>query len=112
MAATVAPLALVVTRGEDRTFNGTHVTSATDSTAVNISGWTMKFTAKDARGRVVLTKTPSVVSGAAGTYTFAVTASDTTINPGQYACDLWRTDSGNATIMGLGTLTINGEVRV
>lgn len=66
MAASVAPLALEVTRGEDRTFAGTHQTSATNTTPVDITGWTLKFTAKDAKGNVKLTKSPSVISGPGG----------------------------------------------
>ena len=112
MAPVLATLALVLTQGEDRTFTGTHQTSATDTTVINITGWTMVFTARDANKIAVLSKTVTVVSGPNGTYTFTLAAADTNINPTTYACDLWRTDSGNATIMALGTLTINADVRV
>ena len=110
--AYVASLAINVTRGEDRAFAGTHQTSGTDSTAVNITGWTMVFTARDLHGVAWLSKTVSVTVGASGTYSFSVTASDLTVSSGNYPCDIWRTDSGNATIMGIGLLTVAGDVRV
>jgi hypothetical protein len=112
MAQSVAVLALQVTKGEDRVFAGTHQTSGTDTTPINITGWTMKFTVRDANKNILFTKTPSVSVGASGTYTFSVAAADTTINPDTYPCDLWRTDSGLATVMGIGTLTIQPDVRV
>lgn len=110
--ASVATLSLAVTRGEDRTVAGTHQTSASDTTAVNITGWTMVFTVRDAGGAVLFSKTVTVVSGGAGTYSFTLSASDTTVSVGSYPCDLWRTDSGSATVMGIGILSITADVRV
>ncbi len=111
MAAYVAPLSITVTRGEARTFNYTHQTSGTDSTPINIAGWTIVFTARDQTNTVVLTKSITVSSGPAGTYTWGVTATDTTRDPTSYTCDIWRTDSGSETIMGLGTMVISADVR-
>jgi hypothetical protein len=112
MAQTVAPLALMMTRGEDRTFAGTHQTSATDATPVNITGWTLQLTARTADGHVLFTKAPTVTNGPTGAYSFTVTAADSTVTPSAYPCDLWRTDAGTATILGLGTLTVQADVRV
>ena len=102
----------VVTRGEARTFNGTHVTSASNSTPINITGWTMVFTVRLADRRVLMSKTVSILSAGAGTYSFSLTGADTTITPGNYDADIWRTDSGSETIMALGVLTVNSDVRV
>ena len=110
--ADVALITLSVARGSAKTYNGTHVTSGTDSTPVNITGWTILVTARDENARVVWQKTASVVSGAAGTYTWPLTASDTTISAKPYTEDIWRTDSGSETLMALGTHTITSEVRV
>ncbi len=110
--ANIAALTLTVTRGEARTFNGTHQTSATDTTAINITGWTLLVTVRDLLGRVLFSTAATVVSGLSGTYSFAFTAAQTTLEPASYPCDLWRTDSGSETIMGLGTLQITSDVRV
>lgn len=112
MAAPLAAIALSITRGEARTFTGTHVTSATDTTPVNITGWTLSFTVRDANNQIVIQKAPSVVLGPTGTFSFSVTASDTTLSANIYNCDLWRTDAGNETVMGVGTFTILADVRV
>lgn len=101
-----------VTRGEAKTFTGTHVTSASNTTPINITGWTMVFTARVADNRVLFSKTISIVIAGSGTYSFSLTASDTTVTPGNYTADIWRTDSGSETIMAQGILTINSDVRV
>ena len=101
-----------VTRGEAKTFTGTHQTSATNTTPINLTGWTMVFTARLADNRVLFSKTVSIVVAGSGTYSFSLTASDTTITPGNYTADIWRTDSGSETIMCQGILTVNSDVRV
>lgn len=110
--ANLATLALVATRGEARTFSGTHYTTAAATAAANISGWTIVFTTRDLLGRVLFSAAGTVISGIGGTYSFSLTAAQTTLDPASYVCDLWRTDSGSETIMGLGTLQITGDVRV
>jgi len=101
-----------VTRGEARTFQGMHQTSATNTTPINITGWTIVFTARLANGAVLFSKACSIVVAGSGTYSFSVTAADTTVTPGNYNGDIWRTDSGSETIMAQGILTINSDVRV
>lgn len=101
-----------VTRGEAKTFTGTHQTSATNTAAINITGWTIVFTARLNDGRVLFSKACSIVVAGSGTYSFSLTGSDTTITPGNYNADVWRTDSGSETIMAQGILTINADVRV
>jgi len=112
MATTVARIALECARGEARTFSGTHQTSGSDTTAINISGWTISITCRDTTGAVMFTKSGSIISGAAGTYSFAVTATNTTISPSAYQIDIWRTDSGSETLMAVGSLNITQEYRV
>lgn len=109
--ADVAPLAISIGRGQDRTYSCTHQTSGSDATAINITGWTISATAKDDSGTVVLSKAGTVTNGAAGTYTWAVTASDTLLTPAAYRLDIYRTDSGSRTLMGLGTWTVTSEVK-
>ena len=106
----VAGLALTAAKGEAVTYNATHQTSASDTTAVNITGWTIAVTARDETKAVVLTKAASVVSGAAGTYTWSVTKADTSLQAKSYNLDIQRTDSGSEKLMGLGTWTILQEV--
>lgn len=98
-------------RGEAVTFNGTHQTSATNATAVDITNWTIKVMAKDNVGNTVLDKTASVTSGPSGTYSFAVAKADTLLTPATYYFDVWRTDSGNEKLMGYGSFTITPDVR-
>jgi hypothetical protein len=111
MTPNVARPALTAVRGEDRTYACTHQNSGSDSTPVNISGWTITVTAKvKPEGTAVLTKTGTVVSGSAGTYSWSVTHADTLINPQEYQLDIWRVDSGARTLMALGTWTVLSEV--
>lgn len=107
--ADVARLNLITAKGEARTYSGTHQTSATDTTPIDITGWTIKVTAKDEGGRVVLNKTATIVNGATGSYQFSVTHADTLVTPSAYRVDIQRT-SGAETLMGLGTWTVTPEV--
>lgn len=108
----VARIQLECARGEARTFAGTHQTSGSDTTAINITGWTLVVTVRDENKAVMFTKSGTIVSGAAGTYTWPVTAANTLISPKPYSLDIWRTDAGSETLMAVGTLTVNDEVRV
>lgn len=101
-----------VTRGEAKTFTGTHQTSATNTTSINITGWTITFTARLSDNRVLFSKACTLVVAGAGTYSFSLTAADTTVTPGNYNADIWRTESGSETIMCQGILTVNSNVRV
>lgn len=105
-----ATIAISAAKGEAVTYPCTHVTSASSSTPIDISGWTIKVTARDSNGTVVLNKTASVTSGPAGTYSFAVTTADTKLTPYAYPLDIQRTDSGSEKLMGLGKWTITGDV--
>jgi hypothetical protein len=101
-----------VTRGEAKTFTGTHVTSASNTTPINITGWTIQFTARLANKTVLFSVACSIVVAGSGTYSFSLTAANTTVTPGNYEGDIWRTDSGSETIMAHGILVINADTRV
>ena len=106
-----AAIALACSRGEDVTFPLTHQTSATDSTAVNITGWTISAKVRNERNDVIFTIAGTIVSGVAGTYTIAFTSAQLLIEPKSYKLDVWRTHSGSAKPMGVGTLTVTPNVR-
>jgi Tfp pilus assembly protein PilV len=109
---TVAQIALGCALGETRTFTGTHQVSEHDATAVDISGWTITVTIKNAGGTSV-TISGSVVTGPSGKYSWTTTPPNTlTLGVGDDAIDIWRTDIGSETLMGLGTFSITQEVRV
>lgn len=111
MATLFAPLALTAALGEDRAFTGTHQTSSTDTTAINITGWTLVITIK--KGATTLTISGSVTLGTAGTYAWTLTAANSVaLAVGDGAIDVWRTDAGAATLMAVGTISILPEVRV
>lgn len=105
-----ANLAITAARGEAVTYTCTHQTSGASTTPIDITGWTIKVTARDESGAVVITKTATITSGPSGTYTFPVTHADTSIQPKAYALDIQRVDSGSERLMGLGTWTILREV--
>ena len=105
-----AQLSFSCARGEAVTINCTHVTSATDATAINITGWTLKLTARDDNGNIFIDEAGTVISGAAGTYSFTLTHAETMRPRKSYQFDIWRTDSGSEKIMGLGFFTVTDEV--
>ena len=96
-------------RGEDLALNFT-MTPLTD-----ITGWTMSCRVKPAGADspILLTISATITSAPAGTFAVAVTAAQTTTLPaGAYSYDVWRTDSGSAAVLALGTLTMAGTVKV
>lgn len=121
MSNLFAQLALTAALGEDRTFAGTHYTSdptiaatalVPAATVVNITGWTLVITVKNPAGTTV-TINGTVVLGTAGTYTWTITAGNIiSLGVGVSKVDVWRTDSGAATLMALGDFNITQEVRV
>jgi len=107
MSQAIANPVLTVARGEDRTYVGTHQTSATDATPIDVTNWTIQLTVKtDPSGAPVLSKTATVTNGPAGTYTIAVAHAETLLDPGTYVMDIWRTNSGMQTLMGYGNLIV------
>lgn len=111
MSNLAAQLALTAYLGEDRLFTCTHETSGTDTTVKTITGWTITVTIK--KGATTVTKSGTVTSGTAGTYTFPVASADTvSLGVGVASIDIQRTDSGSVTLMGIGDFSIIQEVRV
>jgi len=89
----------------------------TATTATAIGGWTIVFTVRPYFNSPILTFTKSgsaiaITDANNGVFTVAVTAADTTLTPGEYAWDAWRTDAGFETLVALGQLNILGETRV
>jgi hypothetical protein len=102
--------ALEMAVGEDVTL------ALTMSPIVDISGWTITFTvARDVNtpSPKLITKTASIVSGPAGTFSVAMQAVDTSaIVPGVYQWDAWRTDTGSNRRLGYGTFTLLATARI
>jgi hypothetical protein len=105
-----AQLALACGKGETVTFNGTHQTSASNTTAIDITGWTIKMTVRDDSGTIVLQKTASITSGAAGTYALACTHAETLLPIRVYDADIWRTDTASEKLLANGTFAVTDEV--
>jgi hypothetical protein len=105
-----AQLALACGKGETVTFNGTHQTSASNTTPIDITAWTIKMTWRDDAGTIVLQKTANIVSGPAGTYAIACSHADTLIPIRVYQADIWRTDTLSEKLLADGTGAITHEV--
>lgn len=103
-------LSLTAYAGEDYVATGTHVTSAVNTTPVNIAGWTIKATIRNRPGDAnpsLLQVAATVTNGPAGLYTVSLSATQTTaLGVGNFAIDIWRTDPGANTEMAIGTLAI------
>lgn len=95
-------------RGEDVTLNFTM------APVVDITGWTISFRAKsDATQTALVTVNATITVAASGTFAVALTAAQTTsLNASTYAYDVWRTDSGAATALTMGTITSKGSPRI
>lgn len=116
MSHLVAQLDLTCALGEDRTFAGTHYDSdpdtETDAAVVNITGWTITVTIKNV-ALTTVTISATVTLGTAGTYTWTLSAAQSvTLGAGVSRMDVWRTNAGAATLMGIGDFNITQEVRV
>lgn len=108
-----AVLNLVIGKGEDVTFTGTHQVSETDATPVDLTGWTILVTVKDHIGRTTLfteTGTPANQTTNRGQFTWSLSSANTSIASRTYAVDVWRTDAGFATLMAIGVLDIDAAV--
>lgn len=95
-------------RGEDLSLVFT-LTPLTD-----ITGWTIVFTAKTAPESTtsLLSISGSVTTAASGIFTVPVTAAQTLgLTANTYAYDIWRTDSGSAAGLSIGSFTMKGSVR-
>jgi hypothetical protein len=96
-------------RGEDVTFQFTMVPTT------DITGWTITLRVKAALmdPAALLTVSGTLQAPAAGVFTVPLTATQTqSLSAGQYAYDVWRTDSGSAANLSLGLLVVKSSVRV
>ena len=96
-------------RGEDIDLNFTM------SPVADITGWTIVFTLAERLGnptKILNGISGTVTSGPDGTFTVSLTSAQTTITPGDYWYDVWRTDSGNKRVLAVGKFYVEDEVRI
>lgn len=96
-------------RGEDVTL------AVTLSPTTDITGWTLSFKVKQnaTDATALLTVAGSITGAAAGTFSVSLTAAQTASVPtGVYVYDIWRTDSGAATALTVGSVTVKNSPRV
>jgi hypothetical protein len=96
-------------KGEDYTINWTIQTSETDTTAVNISGWTFALKVKSRRSDAdpsVITPTITITTAASGTVAAVFAAADTLLMEGDYVYSFWRTNSGAASCLCEGIFSV------
>ena len=103
---------LTFARGEDIQLDGSFPTVVNGG----INGWTMVFEVKVSPGgssvAALFTSVATVVSSVDCTYTVPITSANTVdLDPGTYAFDLWRLDSGNFRHLAYGPLKLTGSVR-
>jgi hypothetical protein len=99
---------LEIYRGEDKQF------SFSLSPVTSITGWTISFTVAISKNLTLkkITKTCSHTDEVNGVFLADLDAADTSgMNPGRYSYDVWRTNSGYATLLAIGTFTILPDVR-
>lgn len=79
-----------------------------------IAGWTLEFTVAKKANSVtkMLSATPTIVSGVAGTFKATLTSTQTDIAPGAYWFDVWRTDAGLEEVIAAGEFVIVGVARI
>jgi hypothetical protein len=95
-------------KGEDVQINWTVQTSSTDTSAKNITGWTLAMMIKrkaSDTGVTQVTTSTSVTVGSSGTAATTIVSADTDDLDGDYVYDLWRTDAGALTCLSSGTIS-------
>jgi hypothetical protein len=97
---------IAIYRGEDVTL------PFTMDPVENITGWTLLMSVSLASG-VVFTQAGAVVSGPAGTFTVALTDTQTELLLASevYDYDVWRTDAGAERVLARGTLRVLSVAR-
>lgn len=81
----------------------------------DISGWTISFELKSQATdtTALLTIAASLTTPTLGLFTVTVSAAQTlTLLAGQYVYDVWRTDTGFADALALGSFAMKSSVRV
>jgi len=80
----------------------------------DITGWTFLMTvSKQANSSAkVFQATPTVVSGAAGTFAVDLLSATTALlPPGAYYWDVWRNDAGQERLLAFGVLSVAANAR-
>lgn len=100
---------LTVYRGDDRTLTGTVLDQ--DGEAVNISGWTIVFSAAEAPGETpIITVSASITDAAAGTFALDLTHTHTN-TARRLAFDVQATTAGGKVYtLATGVLSIIQDV--
>ena len=98
---------LKIYKGEAPTF------SFTMSPVVDITGWTISMTVKrkGTDTSALLSVSGTIVNGPAGTFTVALTTTQTktTLGVGQFAYDIQRTTSGSENVLSIGRVSVRQE---
>ncbi len=87
----------------------------TMSPPTNISGWTLQLNIRRSYASMppllIADMTPTIIDAATGVFSFSLTSlqAGVTLGPGSYACDIWRTDSGNEKRLVVVSLTVKTE---
>ena len=84
-----------------------------NNAVVDLTGGTLSWRAGSRESDyAMITKTPSIVSAAAGTYSVVLTPSDTQYLDGDYRHQTFFTASGGATsVVNTGRLRVRGDLR-
>lgn len=79
----------------------------------DITGWAIVFTLRKIIGDPVLLSIAAViVTATAGKFRVTITAAQTdSLALGDYAYDVQRTDTGNETVLSIGTFTVLPDVK-
>ncbi len=97
--------AFICMKGEDYEIDWTIQTSDTNTTAIDITGWTFDFylkrNASDA-DPVLISPTSSIVTAASGLAKTVFTAATTLLLEGDYVYSFWRTNAGALTCLSSG----------
>lgn len=118
---TAGPCAAPIRKASDRMSISSHLTFFRGeditldfqmSPPIDISGWTITFTAADGLGGTVqITKTATSSDGPRGRFRVVLASADTAaLDPGRYVWDVRRTDSGNRATLADGYLDLRREV--
>lgn len=101
-------------KGEDYQINWTVQTSDTNTTPVDITGWTFAMTVKRQAADTtasVITPTITTLVAASGTLKAVFAAASTANLDGDYIFDLWRTNAGSVTCLCSGRFSVIDTAR-
>jgi hypothetical protein len=79
---------------------------------VSVAGWTLRFVvAESFGGTTKLTLTPTILNATTGTFSVTLSSAQTltTLGPGTWAWEAWRTDAGGETRVAFGYLVISAS---